>query len=76
MILIFNQYICECVWCLFTTDRPMFCTSTIGAKIMRLRGYRVKWLCADSRSQDCHSIVVTIGHTVVGRQNKHTHPPL
>ncbi|CAD0200264.1 unnamed protein product [Chrysodeixis includens] len=65
--------------------RPIFYTSEIGAKIMKIRGYRytrhsvcssrVKWLCADSRARDCHAIVVTIGNTMIDKHNKHTHPP-
>ncbi|KPJ13093.1 hypothetical protein RR48_05202 [Papilio machaon] len=65
--------------------RPTFFTTEIGARIMKLRGYcytrhsvcssRVKWLCVENRTNDCHAIVVTIGYTMVDRQNKHTHPP-
>nr|XP_037867509.1 uncharacterized protein LOC110386587 [Bombyx mori] len=78
------MFVAGCRWC-FRKDRPLFYNSNNGAKIMKLRGYwytrhsvcssRVKWLCGDSRLRDCHAIVVTIGHTMVDKQNKHTHPP-
>lgn len=68
-----------------STDLPIFCTSKIGARVMKLKGYwytrhsvcasKVKWLCADSRVMDCHAIVVTIGRTTVHKQNRHSHPP-